>query len=87
MLIGATKLSFVEAVYEHFRRCAFDAHSSVYSLFLSSVRLLHFVANKDDDKHSFRPHTLTHIHREREIRYYCITQSITHTMRSVHNNV
>jgi len=27
--VGATKLSFVEAVYEHFRRCAFDAHNLV----------------------------------------------------------
>jgi hypothetical protein len=25
--VGATKLSFVDAVYEHFKRCAFDAHS------------------------------------------------------------
>jgi len=27
--VGATKLSFVEVVYEHFRHCAFDAHNSV----------------------------------------------------------
>jgi len=28
MLAHATKVSFVEAVYENFKRCAFDAHSS-----------------------------------------------------------
>ena len=27
--VGATRLSFVEAVYEHFKLCALDAHSSV----------------------------------------------------------
>jgi len=27
--VYATTLSFVQAVYEHFKSCAFDAHSSV----------------------------------------------------------
>jgi len=36
--VGATKLSFVEAVCEHFKRCAFDAHSSV--LFISVFCLM-----------------------------------------------
>jgi len=46
--VGATKLSFVEAAYEHFERCAFDAlvQSSSISVFFSSVGLLQFVAIK-----------------------------------------
>jgi len=47
--VRATKLSFIEAVREHFKRFAFDAHSSAYfiSVFFSYACLLHF-ANIDN---------------------------------------